>query len=855
MLTATVRDLHKAYPHQFQTDVRSSADDLWKHNPYITPLREADAGVEVLDMHYPLIHESNTRPLHFIHGYPDFLERRLSLRIPVTRFSGDIHLTDSEKSSPPDHLGIPEGQRFWIIVAGGKYDFTAKWWNPASYQAVVDHFRGKIQFVQCGEAGHWHPRLSGVIDLVSRTGLRDFIRLMHFAHGVVCPVTFAMHLAAAVDSRPDRPKHRACVVIAGGREPAHWEAYPHHQFLSTNGALPCCSDGGCWKSRCQKVGDGDRKDFEDLCESPVEVTAGLSIPKCMNMITVEDVIRRIEIYFEGGVFQYDNPDISQPSADFAIHSKLSAKRNMSLLKRDNAARQVNVVFHHGLGDCANFARMIPLYARRGFEIGVKCTPDKNLLFEAVGARILSQDDTAEQHAWGYPSGGTFEGHGRYCVGSKIGHNLSEWPLPDIGDKEQLWPELVSSSVPISSHVPQQDIETVQRWLGPLARPITLLHSKGNSGQERKSLPDGLTTEFYREFLNRCQGTLILLDWDRRVPRVSSARVRHLDDLGSCTTGRMLALMLNADLLVGVDSGPLHTANIVGIPTIGVWMPGHYPATYTLPRANQLNVVLTEHTRQWNRFKRIPWRIVEHSGSSFDAVRLAEFCRLMQNPSRYSIEDKAADIQLQQFILDWCRSRTTIGSGLSNYWDRNRSLDVLFREMAHRFAEPTVIETGTIRSEEDWSGAGFFTYLAGCYVSRKGGRLHSVDINPENCAFARAWTEQFGSQVQIHEQDSVSFLSGFNRQIDVLYVDSLDTTEPNHAQHALTEFRVAEKMLHERTIVCVDDSPWSAGAYVGKGALLVPFLLDQGWKILYAGYQVLLSKTARCTSDEGHVMSL
>jgi ADP-heptose:LPS heptosyltransferase len=854
MLTAAVRDLHKAYPQQFETDVRSSADDLWKHNPYLTPLREADAGVEVLDMHYPLIHESNTRPLHFIHGYPDFLERRLSLRIPVTQFSGDIHLTDSEKSSPPDHLGIPEGQRFWIIVAGGKYDFTAKWWNPASYQAIVDHFRGKIQFVQCGEAGHWHPRLSGVIDLVGRTGLRDFIRLMHFAHGVVCPVTFAMHLAAAVDSRPDRPKHRACVVIAGGREPAHWEAYPHHQFISTNGALPCCNDGGCWKSRCQKVGDGDRKDFEDLCEAPVEVTAGLSIPKCMDMITVDDVIRRIEIYFEGGAFQYDNPDISQPSADFALHTKLNSGRSGSVSQRDNAARRVNVVFHHGLGDCANFARMIPLYARRGFEIGVKCTPDKNLLFEAVGVRILSQDDTAEQHAWGYPSGGTFEGHGRYWVGSKIGHNLSEWPLPDIGDKEQLWPELISSSVPVSSHVSQQDIETVQRWLNSLARPITLLHSKGNSGQERKSLPDELTTEFYREFLNRCQGTLILLDWDRRVPRIASARVRHLDDLGSCTTGRMLALMLNADLLVGVDSGPLHTANIVGIPTIGVWMPGHYPATYTLPRANQLNVVLTEHTRQWNRFKRIPWRIVEHSGSSFDAVRLAEFCRLMQNPSRYSIEDKAADIQLQQFILDWCRSRTTTGSGLSNYWDRNRSLDVLFREMANRFAEPTVVETGTIRSEEDWSGAGFFTYLAGCYLSRKGGRLHSVDINPENCAFARSWTEQFGSQVQIHEQDSVSFLSAFNRQIDVLYVDSLDTTEPNHAQHALTEFRVAEKLLHEGTIVCVDDSPWSAGAYVGKGALLVPFLLDQGWKILYAGYQVLLSKTARCTSDEGHVMS-
>ncbi len=68
MLTAAVRDLHAAYPRLFETDVRSSADDLWRHNPFLTPLREVDPGVEVLDMHYPLIHESNTRPLRASKG-------------------------------------------------------------------------------------------------------------------------------------------------------------------------------------------------------------------------------------------------------------------------------------------------------------------------------------------------------------------------------------------------------------------------------------------------------------------------------------------------------------------------------------------------------------------------------------------------------------------------------------------------------------------------------------------------------------------------------------------------------------------------------------------------------------------
>ena len=95
--------------------------------------------------------------------------------------------------------------RFWIMMAGGKFDFTAKWWNPAWYQRVVDHFRGRIQFVQCGEAQHWHPQLDGVINLVGKTDIRQFVRLMYHADGVVCPVTFAMHLAAAGSATASLP--------------------------------------------------------------------------------------------------------------------------------------------------------------------------------------------------------------------------------------------------------------------------------------------------------------------------------------------------------------------------------------------------------------------------------------------------------------------------------------------------------------------------------------------------------------------------------------------------------------------------------------------------------------------------
>jgi ADP-heptose:LPS heptosyltransferase len=134
-----------------------------------------------------------------------------------------------------------------------------------------------------------------VIDLVGKTDMRQLVRLMYHADGVVCGVTMLMHLAAAVPTKPGRPRSRPCVVIAGGREPAQWEAYPHHSFLHRHSSLPCCDAGGCWKSRIEPLGDGEKHD-ESLCEYPVVTPSGKKLPKCLDLITAQDVIRAIELY-------------------------------------------------------------------------------------------------------------------------------------------------------------------------------------------------------------------------------------------------------------------------------------------------------------------------------------------------------------------------------------------------------------------------------------------------------------------------------------------------------------------------------------------------------------------------------
>jgi cephalosporin hydroxylase/ADP-heptose:LPS heptosyltransferase len=298
MLTAAVRDLHLSQPGRFLTDVRTPCSALWENNPHITRIEDEDPEAEPIECEYPLINQSNQLPYHVIHGFRLFLQDKLGVKIEPHAFKGDIHISDLEKSwmsQVEETEGL--GARFWIIVSGGKWDYTAKWWDPERAQQVVNHFQGRIRFVQCGEAGHYHPRLQNAVDLVGKTDLRQLVRLMYHADGVICPVTMFMHLAAAVETKPGRPANRPCIVVAGGREPSQWEAYPHHQYLHTNGALACCEYGGCWKSRVEPLGDGDDKD-QSLCLRPVTLPSGRKLPECLDMITTADVIRSVENYLK-----------------------------------------------------------------------------------------------------------------------------------------------------------------------------------------------------------------------------------------------------------------------------------------------------------------------------------------------------------------------------------------------------------------------------------------------------------------------------------------------------------------------------------------------------------------------------
>ena len=359
MFTSGVRDFKLLFP-EIEINVENNFSDLWQHNPYLTHyIKRGNPGVEFYKVGYPIINNANAANTHFTQGFlfdmiaaadrhkplpirlyelfsafsngrvgdPDLnvqelvkyrtkkegglknlpenlqklYENHEAFCAVFGRQRGDLHLSQEERTENMIR-NIYGVEKYWVIAPGGKRDCTCKIWDWRRFQEVINHFKGKIQFVSIGRSDHLLERLDGVIDLTDKynSNLRGLIPLVYHAEGCVSGVSLLMHLAAAVPPKQKKTR-KPCVSIYGGREPVTFTAYNTHQILHTNGALTCCDVGGCWHSRVtplQKDPDKNRR----LCTHPVE-RDGRTIPQCMNIITAADVIRAIEIYYEGNIYK------------------------------------------------------------------------------------------------------------------------------------------------------------------------------------------------------------------------------------------------------------------------------------------------------------------------------------------------------------------------------------------------------------------------------------------------------------------------------------------------------------------------------------------------------------------------
>jgi ADP-heptose:LPS heptosyltransferase len=270
--TAAIRDLHLSYPFEFQIDMQSCYPEVFYNNPNINGGGNKWGVTELNPFEWKYKNQDSGH--HYSDAYYYLIEGMLNVKIKKTSMFPEIFLTDREKDPEiTKRLGIDSP--YWIINSGFKNDIPLKQYPAILWQQVVNKLRVSNLFgydlVQTGHSHHNHPALSSVKNLIGKTdNIRDYFSLIYHSSGVICHVSFPMHIAAAF--------HKPCVVIAGGRENFRWEQYPGHQFLHTIGKLDCCRESGCWK-----VNFSDCDNFSQY-------------PACYRLIDTEDVVKAVLSY-------------------------------------------------------------------------------------------------------------------------------------------------------------------------------------------------------------------------------------------------------------------------------------------------------------------------------------------------------------------------------------------------------------------------------------------------------------------------------------------------------------------------------------------------------------------------------
>tara|TARA_B100001971_G_C17773107_1_gene325933 strand:+ start:93 stop:491 length:399 start_codon:yes stop_codon:yes gene_type:complete len=129
-----------------------------------------------------------------------------------------------------------------------------------------------------------------------------------------------------------------------------------------------------------------------------------------------------------------------------------------------------------------------------------------------------------------------------------------------------------------------------------------------------------------------------------------------------------------------------------------------------------------------------------------------------------------------------------------------------------------------------------TIMFADYVKNFNVYLHTCDISQKNINSCKKFTKNFSKYISYHVDNNVNFLKLFKFKIDILYLDSLDSHDPEAAsKHQLNEIVNSIDKLNNNSLVLLDDKG-------GKTKLSLEFLLKNEFKIiLETKYQLLLTR--------------
>ncbi len=118
------------------------------------------------------------------------------------------------------------------------------------------------------------------------------------------------------------------------------------------------------------------------------------------------------------------------------------------------------------------------------------------------------------------------------------------------------------------------------------------------------------------------------------------------------------------------------------------------------------------------------------------------------------------------------------------------------------------------------------------------QVYSVDISASNTKMTKEICKEFKNLTAVTE-DGVKFLKSFNKSIDLLFLDAWDAVPgTRYAESHLEAYLAAKPKLHDKSLILIDDTDIDNG---GKGRLVIPQAIKDGYKIIFSGRQTLLAK--------------
>lgn len=157
---------------------------------------------------------------------------------------------------------------------------------------------------------------------------------------------------------------------------------------------------------------------------------------------------------------------------------------------------------------------------------------------------------------------------------------------------------------------------------------------------------------------------------------------------------------------------------------------------------------------------------------------------------------------------------------------------------------TIVEIGAMRFamnhnlDKEWGCPYCMDGHSTLFWARTNAQVFSVDIGEATVNIVKEACKNY-KNVNAVKQDGIEFLKNFGQPIDLLFLDAWDAVPgTDYAEKHLEAYEAAKKSLHNNSLILIDDTDVYEG---GKGRLVIPAAMKDGYKVVFNGRQTLLSK--------------